>query len=255
MKPRRSLASLHVGICLFFATCCGVNPLHADDRSREPRLPNILFIMTDQHRWDCVGANGNRLIKTPNLDRLAAGGANFTHAFVQAPVCVPSRVSFFTGRYPHTHRNRVNYTPLSRSETLLQARLKAAGYTTASVGKLHLHPPTAEEARRTGFDFVELHDGVPSLDRFPTTPGGGKLTTRGAMFHTARWPRMFRRERTHFAPRLPMSIPTRVGSACGLATIWKNWLSQIGRFSCSARLEAAFTVRNVCTVRQLVQRR
>ena len=43
--------------------------------------------MTDQHRWDCVGVNGNTLIKTPNLDRLAAGAANFTHAFVQAPVC------------------------------------------------------------------------------------------------------------------------------------------------------------------------
>lgn len=128
--------------------------------------PNIVFIMTDQHRWDCVGANGNELIETSHLDELAAGGANFTHAFVQAPVCVPSRVSFFTGRYPHSHRNRVNYTPLSASETLMQARLYEAGYVTASVGKLHLHPPTVQEARRSGFDFVELHDGVPSLDRF-----------------------------------------------------------------------------------------
>ena len=127
--------------------------------------PNILFIMTDQHRWDCVGANGNELIKTPSLDRLAASGANFTHAFVQAPVCVPSRVSFFTGRYPHTHRNRVNYTPLDRSERLMQSRLKEAGYTTVSVGKLHYHPPTVLEAKRTGFDIVELHDAVPYLDR------------------------------------------------------------------------------------------
>jgi len=128
--------------------------------------PNILFIMADQFRWDCVGANGNRLIKTPHLDRLASSAANFTHAFVQAPVCVPSRVSFFTGRYPHSHRNRVNYTPLSRSEVLMQARLKKAGYVTASVGKLHLIPPTVREAKRTGFDFVELHDGVSYLDRF-----------------------------------------------------------------------------------------
>ncbi len=130
------------------------------------RRPNILFIMTDQQRWDCVGANGNSLIKTPNLDRLAARGANFTHAFVASPVCVPSRISFFTGRYAHAHRNRVNYTPLDRSEVLLQARLKDAGYRTASVGKLHYYPPTAEEARRTGFDFVELHDGVPFTDRW-----------------------------------------------------------------------------------------
>ena len=127
--------------------------------------PNILFIMTDQHRWDCVGANGNEHIRTPHLDRLAAEGANFTHMFVQSPVCVPSRISFFTGRYPHTHRNRVNYTPLSRSEVLLQRRLQEAGYATASVGKLHYWPPTSLEARRTGFDVVELHDAVANLDR------------------------------------------------------------------------------------------
>jgi arylsulfatase len=130
------------------------------------RRPNILFIMTDQQRWDCVGANGNALIKTPNLDRLAASGANFSHVFVASPVCVPSRISFFTGRYAHSHRNRVNYTPLDHSEMLLQARLKEAGYRTASIGKLHYFPPTAEEARRTGFDTVELHDGVPFTDKW-----------------------------------------------------------------------------------------
>ena len=148
---------------------CFVAPaaaLASEHPGASKRRPNILFIMTDQHRWDCIGANGNRLIHTPNLDRLAASGANFTHAFVQSPVCVPSRVSFFTGRYPHAHRNRVNYTPLDRSEVLMQARLKDAGYVTASVGKLHYYPPTVLEAKRTGFDFVELHDGVSSLDRF-----------------------------------------------------------------------------------------
>lgn len=126
--------------------------------------PNILFIMTDQQRWDCVAANGNKIIKTPNMDRLAARGANFTHAFVSSPVCVPSRISFFTGRYAHSHRNRVNYTPLDRREVLMQARFKEAGYRTAVVGKLHYYPATPEEARRTGFDVVELHDGVGYTD-------------------------------------------------------------------------------------------
>ena len=154
-------------ICLLSLLLAGIAAAGRYTMAAEgAQRPNILFIMTDQHRWDCVGANGNEWIKTPNLDRLAAGGANFTHAFVQSPVCVPSRVSFFTGRYPHTHRNRVNYTPLARSEVLLQERLKKAGYATASVGKLHLHPPTALEAKRSGFDHVELHDGVPYLDRF-----------------------------------------------------------------------------------------
>lgn len=128
--------------------------------------PNIVFIMTDQQRWDCIGANGNTIIKTPAMDRLAARGANFTHAYVASPVCVPSRISFFTGRYAHSHRNRVNYTPLDRSEVLMQARLREAGYRTAVIGKLHYTPPTQEEARRTGWDVVELHDSQPALDRF-----------------------------------------------------------------------------------------
>jgi arylsulfatase len=128
------------------------------------RRPDVLFIMTDQHRFDCLGANGNRLIRTPHLDALAARSANFQKAFVQAPVCVPSRATWFTGRYPHSHRNRVNYTPLDRDEVMLPALLKGAGYRTASVGKLHLHPPTPDEARRVGFEHVLLHDGAGRRD-------------------------------------------------------------------------------------------
>ncbi|MCA9074218.1 MAG: sulfatase-like hydrolase/transferase [Planctomycetaceae bacterium] len=159
MHKQRQLGLRMCGIALA-VIAAGVSL--ADDERR----PNILFIMTDQHRWDCIGANGNELIKTPHLDRLASEGANFTHCFVQAPVCVPSRVSFFTGRYPHSHKNRVNYTPLDRRELLMQARLRDAGYATAAVGKLHYHPPDEREAKRTGFDHVELHDAVPKLDEF-----------------------------------------------------------------------------------------
>ncbi|MEO7145186.1 MAG: sulfatase-like hydrolase/transferase [Bryobacteraceae bacterium] len=128
--------------------------------------PNILFLMADQFRYDCLGANGNRLIHTPNLDRLAARSANFSQAFVQSPVCVPSRVSYFTGRYAHSHKNRVNYTPCDPREVFLQRMLHDAGYQTASVGKLHFYPPTAEHARSTGFDRVLLHDGVGITDPY-----------------------------------------------------------------------------------------
>lgn len=134
-----------------------------------PRRPNILWIMTDQLRYDCLGANGNGLIRTPHLDALARQSANFSRAFVQAPVCVPSRASYFTGRYPHSHRNRVNYTPLNRSEVLLPAMLAQAGYDTTLVGKTHLYyhyPPTADEVRQTGFQKVDLHDGVYFTDEW-----------------------------------------------------------------------------------------
>ncbi len=128
--------------------------------------PNILFIMLDQWRFDCLGANGNSLIKTPNLDRLARRSANFTQTCVQAPVCVPSRLSFFTGRYPHSHKNRVNYTPYEQPQPKMQRLLKDGGYQTGSAGKLHFHPPTAEHARETGFDKVMLDDGIGRTDPY-----------------------------------------------------------------------------------------
>ncbi|NIA15080.1 MAG: sulfatase-like hydrolase/transferase [Nitrospiraceae bacterium] len=131
-----------------------------------PEKPNILFIMTDQQRFDCLGANGNPLIQTPNLDKLAERSANLQGMFVQAPVCVPSRITFFTGRYPHSHRNRVNNTPLNGHEELMPKYLKDAGYATGVVGKLHFHPPAAGEARQRGFDIVHLHDSGRKCDEF-----------------------------------------------------------------------------------------
>jgi arylsulfatase len=127
--------------------------------------PNVLVIMFDQWRYDCLGANGNERIRTPNLDRLAARSLRFTNTFVQAPVCVPSRISYLTGRYPHCHKNRVNYTPYRGAEPMVQALLQKAGYRTGSVGKLHFRPGTNAHARTTGFDMVQLDDGIPRTDR------------------------------------------------------------------------------------------
>ncbi|MCK4966332.1 sulfatase-like hydrolase/transferase, partial [bacterium] len=138
-------------------------------REEHSNRPNILFIMTDQQRYDCIGANGNNIIQTPNLDRLAAQSANFSHAFVQSPVCTPSRACYFTGRYAHSHRNRVNYTVLDKGEKLLPAYLQQAGYKTALVGKLHLDyefPSTIAETKSLGFDIVERHDAVPFTDEW-----------------------------------------------------------------------------------------
>ncbi len=138
-------------------------------KSSLEKPPNILFIMTDQQRYDCIATNGNPLIKTPNLDRLANQSANFSHAYVQSPVCTPSRACFFTGRYAHAHKNRVNYTELDESEILFPKYLQEAGYKTGIVGKSHVYykyPPTREEAARTGFSIVDLHDGVLRCDPY-----------------------------------------------------------------------------------------
>ncbi|HEV2125731.1 MAG TPA: sulfatase-like hydrolase/transferase, partial [Chloroflexota bacterium] len=65
--------------------------------------PNILFICTDQHRFDALGCYGNRHIQTPNIDRLAAQGVLFERCYTPNPVCAPTRASIVTGRYPHAH--------------------------------------------------------------------------------------------------------------------------------------------------------
>ena len=74
--------------------------------------PNILILYTDQQRWDALGVNGNPDIKTPNLDRLASEGVNFPRFFVQNPVCMPSRISMLSSRYPSSLGIYQNGTPV-----------------------------------------------------------------------------------------------------------------------------------------------
>src|SRR6185369_1797156 len=99
------------------------------------RRPNILMITTGQHRWDALGANGNRDIQTPNLDWLAAEGLNFDHYFVQHPLCMPSRLSFMTGIYPATLGISHMGVPVPPDTLTLARLLQSAGYHTANIGK------------------------------------------------------------------------------------------------------------------------
>ncbi|MCB1236449.1 MAG: sulfatase-like hydrolase/transferase [Verrucomicrobiae bacterium] len=103
------------------------------------RPPNILWLCTDQQRFETVSAlAGNPLIRTPNLDRLAAEGVSFTNAFCQSPVCAPSRASFLTGRYPRTTRCRQNGQSIPPDEILLPRMFADAHYRCGLAGKLHL---------------------------------------------------------------------------------------------------------------------
>ena len=78
--------------------------------------PNILWICTDQQRYDTLGCTGNPYVETPNLDELAREGICFHHAYCQSPVCAPSRASFLSGRYPRTVRVRQNGQDIPREE-------------------------------------------------------------------------------------------------------------------------------------------
>jgi arylsulfatase A-like enzyme len=102
--------------------------------------PNILWICTDQQRWDTLGCLGNPWVRTPHLDALASEGALCTAAICQSPVCTPSRASFLTGRYPRTTRCRANGQAIPGDEILLPRVLREAGYLCGLSGKLHLAP-------------------------------------------------------------------------------------------------------------------
>lgn len=102
--------------------------------------PNVLWLCTDQQRFDTLGCYGNPFVQTPNLDRLAAEGVLFENAYSQSPVCTPSRASFLTGRYPRTTRCRQNGQAIPPDEVLVTKLLCDAGYVCGLAGKLHLAP-------------------------------------------------------------------------------------------------------------------
>lgn len=115
------------------------------------RKPNILWICTDQQRFDTLGCYGNDFVKTPNLDRLAHSGVQFKHAFSQSPVCTPSRASFLTGRYPRTTRCRQNGQSIPEDEVLVTKLFADAGYNCGLSGKLHIsacHPSICHTTER-----------------------------------------------------------------------------------------------------------
>ena len=102
--------------------------------------PNILLLMADQWRADCLGAAGNRAIHTPNLDQLAAAGVRFTNAYSATPTCTPARAALLTGLAPWNH-GMLRYAEVGARYPLEMPRaLRDAGYYTTAIGKLHYHP-------------------------------------------------------------------------------------------------------------------
>lgn len=139
--------------------------IHGSDRQRSDRRPsdrrpNVLLLYTDQQRWDTLGANGNRVIHTPHLDALASGGVTFINHFVQHPLCMPSRISMLSGRYPGTLRITHMGVPVPQSLPTLPHLLGQAGYHRANIGKLHFLPHANRDHTLPhpayGFDHLEL---------------------------------------------------------------------------------------------------
>ncbi len=110
--------------------------------------PNILLIITDQHRADWLGCMGHPVLKTPNIDALANTGVVFDDFHVAAPVCMPNRASLMTGRMPSVHGLRTNGCLLPKRANTFVDVLAKAGYRTASIGKSHLQPFTGAPPQR-----------------------------------------------------------------------------------------------------------
>ncbi|MBN1292198.1 MAG: sulfatase [Candidatus Latescibacteria bacterium] len=108
-----------------------------DAKGINKNRPNIIFILTDDQRWDAVGCAGNPIIQTPNMDRLAENGTWFERAFITTPICAASRASFFTGLYERKHGYSFGTPPLSRACTDISypKLLKQNGYRSGFFGK------------------------------------------------------------------------------------------------------------------------
>lgn len=120
--------------------------------------PNILWICTDQQRWDTLGCAGNRWVTTPNIDRLAGEGMRFDHAYCQSPVCTPSRASFLTGRTPNVCGARSNGVSIPQTEVLVTRMLADAGYTCGLTGKLHISAANPDHVGPGGREH-RINDG------------------------------------------------------------------------------------------------
>ncbi|MRR16322.1 MAG: DUF4976 domain-containing protein [Deltaproteobacteria bacterium] len=135
----RELTRRNVIMMAGAATLAGMmGPLAPAGLYAGDKKPNILFILTDDHRYDAFSCMGHPVVKTPNLDRIANEGANFRNAFVTTSLCSPSRASFLTGQYAHTHGVVTNHTMWNDRNVTFMELIKKAGYETAFIGKWHM---------------------------------------------------------------------------------------------------------------------
>ena len=145
--------------------------------------PNILYIMTDQHRADWLGCAGHPVLRTPHIDSIANRGTRFTNFHVTSPVCMPNRGAIFTGRYPSVNGLRHNGLPLPANANTFVDILRAGGYHTASFGKCHLQPFTDRPLQGTDETPVvnacipeaKKSDGVSYASEHPDTYAGEEM--------------------------------------------------------------------------------
>lgn len=119
--------------CLTVLTC----QIQQDEKKQLPKAPNILFIMSDDHAYQAISAYNDKLISTPNIDRIAKEGMLFTNACVTNSICAPSRAVILTGKHSHLNGKIDNHFPFDTTNVTFPQILQSNGYQTAMFGKLH----------------------------------------------------------------------------------------------------------------------
>ncbi|SHJ04118.1 sulfatase family protein [Pseudozobellia thermophila] len=115
----------------------GCNEKPEAKKPKKTQKPNILFIMSDDHAYQAISAYGSKLIKTPNIDRLAKEGMLFTNASVTNSICAPSRATILTGKHTHINGKIDNLMPFDTTQVTFPQIFQKNGYQTAMFGKLH----------------------------------------------------------------------------------------------------------------------
>src|SRR5579875_667863 len=144
MMPLMTRRELLAGL----ATSSAAARWSASRRGRSSGHKNLLIIMADQHKRDCLGIAGDPVARTPNLDAFARSAVRFTRAYCANPVCTPSRASLLTGLYTHHHQTWNNATPWPASHQTIAHYFSRAGYFTGLIGKMHF-----VDAQTHGFDY------------------------------------------------------------------------------------------------------
>ena len=145
----------------------------ADGNSLAGRRPNIILVLTDDQGYGDLGRNGNRVIRTPHLDKMFDESVHFEDFHV-SPTCSPTRSSIMSGK--HEFKNGVTHTIMERERMSLKSTtiaqvLKAAGYTTGLFGKWHLGDEDAYQPDKRGFDEVFIHGAGGIGQSYPGTCG------------------------------------------------------------------------------------
>lgn len=167
--PHRTRASLVLLMGLLFTACTSSHP------PEQP--PNIVFIMSDDHAYQAISAYSDKLIETPNIDRIAQQGMLFTNASVTNSICAPSRATILTGKHTHLNGKVDNHFAFDDSNITFPQILQANGYQTAMFGKLHFgnNPKGFDEFKILpgqgaywNPDFITKHQGKIKVEGYAT---------------------------------------------------------------------------------------